>query len=305
MAAPSALAAFSNELSALVERVGPSVVRVDDNSRLTATGVIWSDDGLVLTTSHGVERDEELAIVLGDDSRHAATLVGRDHDSDLALLRVDGASGLPAIDRAPDAAAARGVGVGSLVLALGRPGTAGLHATIGIVSARQETQTAGAPEYILQTDADVYPGFSGGPLVSAATGAMIGITNRMFGRGTSVALGVPLAERVALALQTHGRVRRGYLGVRTQLVTLPEAMRANLALSQERGLLVVAVENNSPAERGNLMLGDTILAVNGQSIEDTEDLRKNLGPADSQSSLRLLRGGALHELTLVVGVGEG
>src|SRR3954451_21531499 len=124
------LASLSSELAGVVERVGPSVVRVEDGSRLTATGLIWSSDGVIVTTSHGVERDEGLAIETGDGQRHAATLVGRDPDTDLAVLRVS-ATGLPAVEGAP----IDEVQVGHLVLALGRPGSSGLQATVGIISA--------------------------------------------------------------------------------------------------------------------------------------------------------------------------
>src|SRR5437899_329649 len=122
---PGTLQSLSSELAGVVERAAPSVVRVDDGSRMTASGLIWSADGVILTTSHGVERDENLAIELGDGTRHAATLVGRDPDTDIAVLRV-AATGLPAVERA-DAAEVK---VGHWVLALARPGTWGLHATI-------------------------------------------------------------------------------------------------------------------------------------------------------------------------------
>jgi serine protease DegQ len=147
-ASPGVLASLSSELAGVVERVGPSVVRVDDGSRLTATGIIGSADGVIFTTAHGVERDENLAIELTDGARHAATLVGRDPDTDLAVLRVQ-ATNLPEIWSAgPDE-----VKVGHLVLALGRPGTSGLQATIGIISARHDTERNGQLGYILHTDA--------------------------------------------------------------------------------------------------------------------------------------------------------
>src|SRR4051812_173286 len=142
------LQGLSQELAGVVERLGPSVVRVDDGSRLTASGIIWTADGVIVTSSHGVERDEELAVELADGSRHAATLAGRDPDVDLAVLRV-AASGLRAVERAGPGA----VQVGQLVLALGRPGDGGLQATLGLVSARLETERAGQVGYILQTDA--------------------------------------------------------------------------------------------------------------------------------------------------------
>jgi S1-C subfamily serine protease len=117
---------MSRALADIVEKVGASVVRVDDGSRLTATGIVWaSEAGVILTTSHGVERDEDLSVVAGNGTRYAATLAGRDPDSDLAVLRIDGgawaAAPLPAAERAPGDAAR----VGNLVLALARPGAAG------------------------------------------------------------------------------------------------------------------------------------------------------------------------------------
>src|SRR5438094_6352568 len=117
---PGLLVSLSSELANVVERVAPSVVRVDDGSRLTATGIIWSADGVILTTSHGVERDENVTIELSDGTRLPAALVGRDPDTDVAVLRVQ-ASGLPAVERA-DAAEVK---VGHLVTPIGRPGTWG------------------------------------------------------------------------------------------------------------------------------------------------------------------------------------
>lgn len=293
------LAGLSHEIAGAVERAAPSVVRVDDGSRLTATGVIWQADGVILTTSHGVERDEELAVELSDSTtRLPATVAGRDPDTDVAVLRVQ-ASGLPAIERAglDDAR------VGHLALALGRPGTAGLQATIGIVSSRQDSQTAGTPEYILSTDAVLYPGFSGGPLIDVG-GRMIGLLNRAFGRGAAVALGTPLAARVADALLTQGKVSRGYLGVRTQLVALPVPLRQALNLGQERGLLVVGVEPNSPAEQSGLTLGDLLLSVNGQNVDDVDELRSHLRArrAGESVTLGVARAGSRHDLSVTLGV---
>ena len=296
-ATPGLLANLSSELAGIVERVAPSVVRVDDGSRLTATGILWEADGVIVTTSHGVERDEELAIERADGTRQAATLVGRDQDTDLAVLRIP-ATGLPAAQRAaPDDAQ-----VGHLVLALGRPGNGGLQATIGIVSARQDSQTGGEPEYILNTDAVLYPGFSGGPLVDM-NGQVVGIVNRMFGHGTGVALGTPLVARVAQALLTQGRVSRGYLGIRTQSVALPAALRQAGSAAQERALLIVQVETGSPAEQGGLLLGDTLLGVDGQVIQDGEDLRRRLRslPAGRSVTLQIVRGGAPSDLTVTLG----
>lgn len=291
------LAVFSEELAVLVERIAPSVVRVDDGSRLTATGLIWAEDGIIVATSHGVERDEELTIVLHDGSRHAAALVGRDPNTDIAVLRVE-ATGLPAIAQA----ASETVRIGNLALAVARPGEAGLQATIGLLSARYETETHGQPGYVVHTDAVLYPGFSGGALVDMR-GQVIGLTNRMYGRGMGVALGTPVVAQVAQVLLMHGRVQRGYLGVRTQQVPLPENLVTNLNLGQRRGLLVVQVETGSPADKSGLLLGDTLLRLDDHPLEDVDVLRRHL-LAGRTVAVRILRGGELREVSVVLTANE-
>jgi S1-C subfamily serine protease len=300
---PGLLASLSRELAAAVAAAAPSVARVDDGSRLTASGLVWTADGVIVTTSHGVERDEELAVELGDGSRHAATLVGRDPDTDLAVLRV-AATGLPAATRAGPAS----VQVGQLALAIGRPGAgpreagAALQATIGIVSARLETEREGQAGYILHTDAVLYPGFSGGALVGT-DGKTLGLVNRIFGRGRGVAVGTPVVAQVADALLAHGSVRRGYLGIRTQGVVLPAALRERSGLAQERGLLLLHVEGGSPADQASLLLGDTLLELDGQPVQDAEDLRQHLRrrAAGETLRLRLLRAGVLQEVAATLG----
>ena len=156
----SGLSQFSTDLAEIAERVAPAVVRVDDGSRLTATGIIWSQEGLIVTTSHGVEREENLAVQTHDGKMYEVTLLGRDHDTDLAVLKVheESFSGTPILS-------SDSVKVGNLVLAMAQPGRSGLQTTLGIVSSRTETERAGRPEYLLSTDADLHPGFSGAPLV--------------------------------------------------------------------------------------------------------------------------------------------
>ena len=296
----STLAALSAELSDVVARVGPSVVRVDDGSRLTATGLLWTEDGVVLTTSHGTERDDDLLVELADGTRLPAVLVGRDPETDLAVLRVS-ASGLRPVTKADPEA----VQVGQLVLALGRPGESGLSATFGIISARQDTQDRGRPEYVLHTDATLYPGFSGGPLVNVA-GEVVGMTNLSYGRGMGFALGLPILAHVADALLAGGAVKRGYLGVSTQSVALPQNLQTALAVSQERGLLVVQVESGGPADTAGLSLGDILLGLGGAALDDVDDLRRHLrGLAAGQAvTLDLARGGAAHSLTVTLGARE-
>ena len=288
---------LSNELADAVESVAQSVVRIDDGSRFTASGILWSADGIVVTTSHGVERDEDLGVDRGDGQSLPATLIGRDPDTDIAVLRVQ-ATELPAIVRAP-ADSAR---VGSLAVAVARPGQAGLRATLGIVSARTDSQSHGTEEFVLQTDAVLYPGFSGGALVDVE-GRMLGLLNLMFRRGKGIALGVPIVANAVETLLTHGRVQRGYLGVRTQTVALPEPIRQSLSLSQEHGLLIMQVESASPAERGGLFMGDILIALNGDEVGDAELLRRRLRSmkAGQVVVVRIVRGGTLAEFGVTLG----
>lgn len=293
----SVLASLSQELAGTVEKAAAAVVRVDDGTRLTATGTIYSAEGIVVATSHGVERDENVSVELADGSRHAATVVGRDPDTDVAVLRV-AASGLPTLP----AAAPEEARVGSLVLALGRPGDTGLQATIGIISSRIESETNGEPGYLLHTDAVLYPGFSGGALVSVG-GNIVGLTNLMYGRGRGIAIGTPIIRQVVETLLAHGKVQRGYLGVRTQLVGLPMPLREALSLEHETGLLIVQVEQHSPAEKGGLLLGDVLLQIDGQTVADVDELRRRLRAhhAGQTVAIQIVRGGVQHSLSVTLG----
>jgi len=295
---PSALRGISAELAGIVEKVSGSLVRVEDGSRLTATGIVWSADGTIVTTSHGVERDDDIAVELSDGTVLAAALVGRDADTDIAVLKVE-SENLTAIPRSEDDAP----GIGSLVLALARPGRSGLHATLGVVSARTETQTAGRSEYLLHTDAEMYPGFSGGALVDME-GKIVGMTNLLFGRGRGIAIGTPVLTNVAQALLTNGCVQRGYLGVRTQQVALPPELSANLGWSQTRALLVAQVEAGSPADSSGLLLGDTLLRFDEAIIQDVDVLRRQLrsNPPGTEVALDFLRGGALKRISVTLGM---
>src|SRR5712692_2163578 len=207
----STLAALSNDLASAVARSAASTVRVDARRRLPASGIVWSS-GVVLTTDHVIEREEEITVGLPDGHEVPATLAGRDPGTDLAILRAD--TGPTAIEQGPLP------GVGSLVLAVARPDADGPQATLGVVSAvagPARTWRGGNLDRFIRSDAILYPGFSGGPLVDAE-GRAIGINSSYLARGSGIAIPVEVAARVAEALLSHGRVRRGYLGISSQPV---------------------------------------------------------------------------------------
>jgi S1-C subfamily serine protease len=151
----------------------------------------------------------------------------------------------------------------------------------------------------LQTDVVMYPGFSGGPLVDAA-GQLIGLNTSALGRGVSLTIPTPTLARVADALQAHGRVQRGYLGVSTQRVHLPDDLKAEL--EQKRGLLVVSVENDSPAAKAGLMMGDTLIAFVGSPVQSHDDLLALLAGnvVGTAVSAKFVRGGQVHTTEITV-----
>lgn len=288
---------LSSGLAATVTAVAPSVVRIEGRRRSAASGIVWSADGLIVTANHVIHRDDNIRVAAAGSEPVEATLVGRDPSTDLALLQM-GASGLAA----PMFAAEAEMGVGHFVLALGRPGRT-VQATFGIVSALGDgwrTPMGGQIDRYLQTDVIMYPGFSGGPLVGA-NGNLIGLNTSGLGQGVSLAIPVATVSRVVDSLRAHGRIRRGYLGVSTQRVRLPEDAAA--AAGQRSGLLVISVESGSPAAEAGLSLGDTILTLGGRSITRHEDLLAALtGEAVGQKEvMQILRGGRIEELTVKIG----
>ncbi len=291
------LTSLSDALATAVEAAGPSVVRVEARRRLPASGIVWSADGLIVTAHHVVEQDDNIRIGLPDGQTVPASLVGRDPTTDLALLRAK-ASGLTSAAWA----AAETLRVGHLALALGRPGQT-VMATLGIVSALKKdwrSPAGGQFDHYLQTDALMYPGFSGGPSVDA-TGRIIGLNSSALLRGVSLAVPAATVRRVADALLAHGRVKRGYLGVGAQAVRLPAGLATQLG--QETGLLLGSVEPGSPAERGGLFMGDTVVALAGHPVRHLDDLLALLSSDRVGQSVpvRIIRGGQVMELSVVIG----
>ena len=288
---------LSAALAAAVSQADSATVRVEGRRRLGATGVVWGADGVIITANHVVTRDERLKVGLPDGSRVSASLIGRDPTTDLAVLKADATDLTPLTEGNKQT-----LGVGNLVLALGRPGRT-VQATLGIVSALGDgwrTRRGGQIDRYLQTDVVMYPGFSGGPLIDAA-GQLIGLNSSALGRGVSLTIPTPTLARVADSLLAHGRVQRGYLGISTQRVHLPDDVKAEL--EQKRGLLVVSVESSSPAAKAGLTLGDTLVAFGDNAVQSHDDLLAVLTGdlVDTAVSLKFVRGGQVHTTDVTVG----
>ncbi len=288
---------FSNGLTSAVEKGGSSTVVVDARKRYPASGIAYADD-LVLTADHVVTREENIKVLLPDGKSVNATIAGRDPGSDLALLRLSEKVLTPA--KTSDS-----FKVGELVLALGRPNSAGMQASWGIItgiSGPARTFRGGMLDEYIQTETTPYPGFSGGPLVNTE-GDVLGLNTSGLTRGSSLTIPVKVAWRVADALAKHGSVKRGYLGVRTQPVELAEAARKALGREQTHGLLVLWLEETGPAEKAGLFVGDTLVAISGQAVGDADDLFSalNSDTVGKSIAVEVLRGGRPETVSVTVG----
>ncbi len=292
----SLLRALSNQMADAVERVTPSLVIVNGRQRQPASGLIYGPD-LVLTADHVLEREEDLTIQTHDNRTLPAQFVGRDLGTDLALLRVAN------LELTPAQATTESVRVGQLVLAVGRTPNDGPMASTGVVS------TIGGPlrtgrgtilERYIRTDATPYPGFSGGPLIDAQ-GGVVGILTTGLVNGVALAIPMDIAKGIADTLAKQGYIKRGYLGISSQLVELPVSQRAGR--DQEHGLLIVKVDENSPAQQGGVLVGDIVITLDGHSINDSEELQLLLvGDRVGRAvPIEVMRGNALQTLSVTIG----
>ena len=293
----SALSRLSEGMADAVEKIGLSVVQVNGRRRRSASGVVYAP-ARVLTASHVVEREEDLSVGTGEGRTVEARLIGRDPSNDLAVLEVpelgDGTVAEPA---------AGGVRVGQISLAVARPSREGIRASFGVISSvggPLRTGRGARLERYVQTDATPYPGFSGGPLINTE-GAVLGITTLGFARGVALAVPAEVAWRAAEMLSERGSIKRGYLGILSQPVRLPAAQRAGLQGSG--GLLVVGVEDDSPAGKGGLLLRDILVSLDATSVADTDELQALLTSdrVGREVPVEVIRGGELTTLRVTVG----
>lgn len=293
------LAALSNAMADAVEKASAFTVLVDARRRMPASGIAYAPD-LVLTADHVVERDEDILIQLPGGDRVSARIAGRDPGDDLALLRID-ARRLAAAEPASQPAR-----LGQLALAIGRPSDEGIQASLGIVSAiggPVRTDRGSLLEQYIRSDTIPYPGFSGGPLIDA-DGRVLGLNTSGVARGVALTIPVGLAWRAAEVLAQHGAIRRGYLGIRSQPAEIGAKQRLTLGREQEFGLLLVGIEDESPASAAGLLVGDILVGLGGEIISDPDHLLARLaGDIVGKSvPVEILRGG--QPVSVQVKIGE-
>lgn len=288
---------FFKEFFDRQQRQGPRQRRATS----LGSGFVIDSSGLIVTNNHVIDGADEITVIFHDDSRLAATVVGKDKKTDLALLRVKPAKPLSAV-KFGNSDASR---VGDWVVAIGNPFGLGGTVTAGIISARARNINAGPYDDFIQTDASINRGNSGGPMFNM-DGEVVGINTAIYSpSGGSVGIGfaIPsnLAKPIINQLEKFGRARRGWLGVRIQTVT--DELAESLGLEKARGALVANITENGPAEKSGLKVGDVILEFDGHEINEMRELPRAVAetPVGKKSKVVVWRQGKRKTVTVSLG----
>jgi S1-C subfamily serine protease len=289
---------FSNSLADAVESAGRSVVGVLEGGRGGVSGTLWRP-GIAVTAAHTIRGRQQVTVALPNGKTVTANVAGHDHGTDIAILKLEANSAEAA--HFGDAAELR---VGHVVLAVGRRGEQGLSTSYGVISALGapwRTWQGGRVDRYLRLDLLPYPGFSGGPLVDVQ-GQVLGI-NTSGPRRSVLTIPSSTVDKIVTQLIEKGHVARGYLGAGLQSVQLPPAVQQGLAEKHNVGLLVLMIAPDGPAERAGLMIGDILLAIDGNTVSDTADLQPALDPESVGKAVRaqILRAGKLVEVSITIG----
>jgi S1-C subfamily serine protease len=296
---------YSRAVIGAVERVSGSLVKIDvQGSRRgqqgSGSGFVFTPDGLVLTNSHVVHGAKKIALTFVDGSHSGAVLIGEDQDTDIAVLRTEHAVFSPAL-----LGISKRLRIGQIAIAVGNPLGFQFSVTAGVVSAlgRSMRGVSGRTmEEIIQTDAPLNPGNSGGPLLDS-TGSVIGVNTATIqgAQGLSFAVGIDTAKYVVAQILQHGRVRRSSIGIGAQNVPIPRRLAYEYKLPLATGVLATAVAANSAAAVAGMQEGDVIVGFAGQPVGGIDDLHRLLSTerAGKPQNISLLRGTALKHLMIV------
>ncbi|HEC97339.1 MAG TPA: DegQ family serine endoprotease [Nitrospirae bacterium] len=264
------------------------------------SGFIIDEKGYILTSNHVIDRAEDISVRLWDETEYKATVVGRDPNTDIALIKVEADRPLPVAPLGDSDA----LEVGDWVLAMGNPFGLGLTVTAGIVSAKARGLGPGPYDDLIQTDAAINPGNSGGPLFNL-NGEVVGISTSIFSTsggnmGIGFAIPINLAKDILFSLKEKGFVERGWLGVTVQKVT-PE-IAESFGLRDRHGALVTDVTKDSPADRAGIQRGDIIVGYNSKKIEDMHELPRLVAstPVGTGVNLKIFREGKELDLNVII-----
>ncbi|SIO68573.1 serine protease, S1-C subfamily, contains C-terminal PDZ domain [Burkholderia sp. GAS332] len=309
------LDAYSRTVIGALERVQQAVAFISVEHRLpgrpsgrdnrgprggTGSGFLFTPDGYLLTNSHVVHGATHIKVTLGDGAKFDADLVGDDPGSDLAVLRIGSPEPLPHVELGESST----LRVGQIAIAVGNPLGLAQTVTTGVVSAlgRSLRSNSGRMIYdVIQTDAALNPGNSGGPLINSA-GQVIGVNTAIIPGAQAIcfATAIDTAKWVIMQIFTHGRVRRAYIGVAGTTRPLSRRVQRYFALSSESGVHVMEIVKGSPAALGGLRTDDTIVAIDALAVQDVDGLQRTLDASriDKPVNVTVLRGAQRLELTL-------
>ncbi len=304
------LDAYSAAVVAVVDAVSPAVANIEvkttregrggsQDAKGSGSGFVFTPDGFILTNSHVVHGASQIEAMLTDGRRFRAALVGEDPDTDLAVIQIDAPS--VSVARLGDS---RSLRVGQLVVALGNPYGFQTTVTAGVVSALGRTlraQSGRLMDNIIQTDAALNPGNSGGPLVNSR-GEVIGVNTAVIlpAQGLCFAIGASTAKLVAAMLIKDGRVRRSYIGIGGQDITLPRRLVRLYGLEKNSAVQVVSVEPDSPAKRAGISDGDIVISIGGLPVWGIDDMHRVLTDhlIGADVPVSVVRSSGLNELTV-------
>jgi S1-C subfamily serine protease len=290
------LSNFSTNLADLVERASQSAVAIEARHRMGSSGFLWKP-GFIVTADHAIRREEDIPVILPGGNRVSAAIAGRDPDTDIAVLRIDGSIPVPAL------ATSGSLRTGEIVVAIGRhePGPLAAMGIVSTASGPWKTWRGGHLDSLLRLDLGAWPRSSGSVVVDVQ-GRFAGMLTTGLTRTAPVAIPAATIARVATELAERGHVARGYLGISLQPIPLPAAYEKTLNRSQRSGVMVLTTEPEGPAETGGILVGDIVVEIGGQPVTDTDDMQTSLrGAIGKELPVMVLRGGQRMELRVKVG----
>jgi len=300
---------FSEIIVTAVEKVKNAVVKVDKYSRVrgiermsgTGSGFVFSSDGLILTNSHVIDSSDRLNITLLDGEEYTAEVTGADRDTDIAIIKIFGSGYTPA-----KLGSSSDLKIGQLVIAIGNPLGYQHSVSVGVLSGvgrTMRTPDGHLIDNILQSDAAMNPGNSGGPMIDT-NGEVIGINTAIipYAQGLSFSIGIDTAKEIARYLISEGKVTKAFLGLMVNEIEINPRIRNYYKLNSKKGIMIIGLEKSSPASRAKLREGDIIIEFNGKSLSSSGELTRHLIGSDlicKQTKMKIIRQTKILELDIL------